>query len=272
MASDEGDVEALIAGRFPVIVIETHEESRALSLVRRAAARRGLTVRTWSVTRGLQTPAGTGALVGTQDPAVALRTIAGEREPGIVVLLDFHPFLSNPVHVRQIKEIAADYDAAARTVVLLGHQAEVPPEIAKLSARLELALPDNDAILRIVKEEVLAWQKAHDGADLKGEREVFDVFLRHLSGLTELDVRRLVRYAIQDDGLLGREDLPRARDQGNARSALAGAAKLVEAEYESPYLNHATLEPQTCTAWLKPEGFLEVWTSTQNGEASMASR
>ena len=209
MASDEGDVEALIAGRFPVIVIETHEESRALSLVRRAAARRGLTVRTWSVTRGLQTPAGTGALVGTQDPAVALRTIAGEREPGIVVLLDFHPFLSNPVHVRQIKEIAADYDAAARTVVLLGHQAEVPPEIAKLSARLELALPDNDAILRIVKEEVLAWQKAHDGADLKGEREVFDVFLRHLSGLTELDVRRLVRYAIQDDGLLGREDLPR---------------------------------------------------------------
>ncbi|TND05141.1 MAG: isoquinoline 1-oxidoreductase, beta subunit [Rhodocyclaceae bacterium] len=29
------------------------------------------------------------------------------------------------------------------------------------------------------------------------------------------------------------------------------------------------MEPQTCTAWLKPEGFLEVWTSTQNGEASL---
>ena len=68
---------------------------------------------------------------------------------------------------------------------------------------------------------------------------------------------------------LGREDLPRARDQGNARSALAGAAKLVEAEYESPYLNHATMEPQTCTAWFKADGSLEVWTSTQNGEASM---
>jgi isoquinoline 1-oxidoreductase beta subunit len=31
------------------------------------------------------------------------------------------------------------------------------------------------------------------------------------------------------------------------------------------------MEPQTCTAWLKPEGFLEVWTSTQNAEASMAA-
>ena len=25
-----------------------------------------------------------------------------------------------------------------------------------------------------------------------------------------------------------------------------------------------------CTAWIKPDGFVEVWTSTQNGEASLA--
>ncbi len=68
---------------------------------------------------------------------------------------------------------------------------------------------------------------------------------------------------------LGRTDSPRARDQGDTQSALAGAARVVEAEYDSPYLNHATMEPQTCTAWLKPEGFLEIWTSTQDGEASM---
>ncbi len=65
--------------------------------------------------------------------------------------------------------------------------------------------------------------------------------------------------------------LPQARKVGAADTALAGAAKVIEAEYSSPYLNHATMEPQTCTAWLKPEGFLEVWTSTQNGEASMTA-
>ncbi|HZV55226.1 MAG TPA: molybdopterin cofactor-binding domain-containing protein [Rhodocyclaceae bacterium] len=64
--------------------------------------------------------------------------------------------------------------------------------------------------------------------------------------------------------------LPRARNIGNVETAFAEAAQVVEAEYSSPYLNHATMEPMTCTAWLKPEGFLEVWTSTQNGEASMA--
>ncbi len=66
-------------------------------------------------------------------------------------------------------------------------------------------------------------------------------------------------------------NLPRARDIGNAQSALASVAKVVEAEYRSPYLNHATMEPQTCTAWFKPDGFLEVWTATQNGEASLAA-
>ncbi len=66
-------------------------------------------------------------------------------------------------------------------------------------------------------------------------------------------------------------DLPQARSVGSTREALAAAVKVVDAEYRSPYLNHATMEPQTCTAWLKPEGFLDVWTSTQNGEASLAA-
>jgi len=58
-------------------------------------------------------------------------------------------------------------------------------------------------------------------------------------------------------------------DQGDVTAALAGAAKVVEAEYASPYLSHATMEPMTCTAWFRPDGFLDVWTSTQNGEAAM---
>ncbi|MGE5169053.1 MAG: molybdopterin cofactor-binding domain-containing protein [Rudaea sp.] len=76
--------------------------------------------------------------------------------------------------------------------------------------------------------------------------------------------------AMLREGLAAR-DLPQARKLGDTAGALAGAAKVVEAEYRSPYLSHATMEPQTCTAWLKPEGFLDVWTSTQNAEASMAA-
>jgi isoquinoline 1-oxidoreductase beta subunit len=70
---------------------------------------------------------------------------------------------------------------------------------------------------------------------------------------------------------LDAKDLPTARKMGDTPAALASAAKVVEAEYSSPYLSHATMEPMTSTAWFKDDGTLEVWTSTQNGEASIAA-
>ncbi len=76
--------------------------------------------------------------------------------------------------------------------------------------------------------------------------------------------------ALLKDGLSAK-DLPTARKVGDAPGMMAAAAKVVESEYSSPYLSHATMEPMTSTAWFKGDGTLEVWTSTQNGEASIAA-
>jgi isoquinoline 1-oxidoreductase beta subunit len=61
-----------------------------------------------------------------------------------------------------------------------------------------------------------------------------------------------------------------ARRTGDVSAGFASATKLIEAEYASQYLAHATMEPQACTAWVRPDGFVEVWTSTQDGMASLA--
>jgi isoquinoline 1-oxidoreductase beta subunit len=50
--------------------------------------------------------------------------------------------------------------------------------------------------------------------------------------------------------------------KGDVGAALARAAKTVEAEYEVPYLAHATMEPLNCTAEVRP-GSCEIWTGTQ---------
>ena len=65
-------------------------------------------------------------------------------------------------------------------------------------------------------------------------------------------------------------DVPVARSDGDVDAAFADAAKIIEAEYHSGYLNHATMEPQTATA-LYTEDRLEVWCGTQNGEATIAA-
>src|SRR5688572_7646160 len=54
---------------------------------------------------------------------------------------------------------------------------------------------------------------------------------------------------------------------GNVDAVLASAARVLEAEYTYPFLAHATLEPQNCTASYAG-GKLELWAPTQSPEAN----
>jgi len=52
------------------------------------------------------------------------------------------------------------------------------------------------------------------------------------------------------------------KKEGDVDEALKGAAKVVEARYEYPFVNHCALEPMNTTASLK-NGRLEIWSPTQ---------
>lgn len=51
-------------------------------------------------------------------------------------------------------------------------------------------------------------------------------------------------------------------DKGEVDNAFAGAATTVEAFYTYPFVSHAPLEPQNCTAWYR-DGAVEIWAPTQ---------
>ena len=57
---------------------------------------------------------------------------------------------------------------------------------------------------------------------------------------------------------------------GDAKAAIAGAAKKVEATYNFPYQHHVTMEPMNATARYTADK-CEVWCGTQNGEAALAA-
>jgi len=57
---------------------------------------------------------------------------------------------------------------------------------------------------------------------------------------------------------------------GDTKEAISKASKTIEATYFYPFLNHATLEPQTATAKWTADS-CEAWVPTQDGEASLAA-
>ena len=67
---------------------------------------------------------------------------------------------------------------------------------------------------------------------------------------------------------LAADKAPIARKDGDTTQAFANAHKVLEAEYFTGFVNHATMEPQNATALYKLDE-LQVWVGTQNGEASI---
>ncbi len=76
-----------------------------------------------------------------------------------------------------------------------------------------------------------------------------------LADLTSAKLRAEFSELARKPGLVARND-------GDAAAALASAAKKIEAEYEVPYLAHATMEPLNCVVDLR-DGHCEIWTGTQ---------
>ncbi|MEO8464953.1 MAG: AAA family ATPase [Gammaproteobacteria bacterium] len=208
------ELEMLLASRFALIVIESREEARVLQLVREASLKvsrgRDWGVFQWTVTEGLRrVDRDLGSSQKTlAEPTQLLRHLKATPMAGIYVLLDFHPYLSDPVNVRLIKDIAQDYDTVPRTLVLMSHEVTVPQELEHLSARLPLAAPSRNERLMVITRVAKEWANANRGQPATIDKAALDHLIDNLAGLEAPDTERLARQAIFNDGALTMADIP----------------------------------------------------------------
>jgi hypothetical protein len=208
------ELQTLLSSRVALIVIESREEARVLALVQETSLKvrmgRGWGVFQWTVTEGLRridTDLG-GPQRTLSAPDQVLKHLKATPMAGIYVLLDFQPYLNDPVNVRLLKDIAQDYDRVARTVVLMSCDLTLPEELEHLAARLHLSMPSANERLMIVTRVAREWTAANPTKPVHLEPEALAKLVDNLNGLTASDAERLVRHAIFDHGTLTLSDMP----------------------------------------------------------------
>jgi len=209
---DSRDFAIVLRSRVPLVVVETHDENRALDLLQRVSRGQGQTLYRWTVTDGLDV-AGFGLRLESSaeytDPESLLRHLKDRAKPGIYALCDFHPWIKDhPTHIRLLKDIALRNEHGGITLVLISHSLVLPEELARFSARFQLSLPDQRQILELVRDEAGKWSSRNDGQRVRAESGILKQLAANLSGLTHAEVRRLARRAIVDDGAITASDLP----------------------------------------------------------------
>ena len=229
------DLEIILRSRTPLIVMETRDESRVLRMLQdigmRSSTSEYLPLFRWTITDGLQRlDIDLAPQLMNSEPADVLKHIRAVSKPGIYVLLDFHPFLDDPVHVRLIKDICIHYRDVPRQLVLISHQIRLPRELEAFSARVDMALPGNAERKAIIESVAREYSAANAGAQVQVDPKAYELLVRNLAGLTYGDTERLARNAIEVDGAITRSDLPGVMQ---AKYALLNHGGALHFEYDT---------------------------------------
>lgn len=156
-----------LKANFPLLSITTPEEGRVeLSLARVAVETKRKLYR-WTITKGLEefsTVDGSWAKTSLEaegDPNVVARVLGGrvsndDINNAIIAILDFLPYLKDPVVVRSLRDALPLAKDRFITGVFVGAQLDLPPELKREVSEVELPLPTEAELQGLIEATVEA--------------------------------------------------------------------------------------------------------------------
>lgn len=147
------EYKTLMRAKIGLTALITHEEIRAIDFIREIAGdpKVNRSVYTWTVTKGLKEIGSTDDLPDSEtcDPISALSAIENSKTNGIgkiFVLLDFNPYLKEPVIIRKIRDLSVSLENTRKSIVFVSSTFPIPEDLTKSIAILDLPLPDKEEI------------------------------------------------------------------------------------------------------------------------------
>lgn len=230
------DLQLLLQSKTSLLVIETFDEPKAMELLVSFFKTDPAPLYKWTLTEGLQ-------LVGLSvaqeektssgDLEKALVQIKQQSMQGIYVLCDIHPFLDEPKVIRLIKDILYN-PVPSHKIILLSHEMNLPAELARFAVKIPVAVPNDEEIMGLIRSEAECWARDNGKARIKVDSQALDALVNTLRGLPHMDVCRLARGAIANDGAITECDLPTVN---KAKFELMNMEGVLHFEYDTAKLS-----------------------------------
>jgi SpoVK/Ycf46/Vps4 family AAA+-type ATPase len=198
------ELSILLQAQYPLIYLVTSEEERAeQTIATLAQGRPTRRVFVWTVTHGIVEYGQPRNVTqhNTVSPQPAIEWAMRQREPGIFVFKDLHPFIDNAEVTRWLRDAIASFKGTQKTIILMSPMQTIPIELEKEVAVLDFPMPDMGELNQVLSQQL-------DQA--RGRRittEAREKLLKAALGLTRDEAEKVYRKAYVTANRLTEEEV-----------------------------------------------------------------
>ncbi len=211
------DLKTLILSHYPIILVDTVEEERAIQLLDTASEEIGLPIFEWSITHGLRRARDQRTVHSqTGDPVAALQHATDLRMESVFAFKDIKPHLEDPILQRSLRDACQQFRFSKSCLVLIGSGVELIPDLEHESVQFQLHLPTAEELGSLLDHTIQGVQQHHScEIALSGEQRQH--IIQALLGMTENQARQCILRAVLEDQRLDGDDIGNLQSMKAAR-------------------------------------------------------
>ncbi|HEY9633812.1 MAG TPA: AAA family ATPase [Coleofasciculaceae cyanobacterium] len=187
------ELNILIQAQYPLIYLVTSEEERAEKAIALIAQTKTHQRRVfvWTVTHGIVEYGQSRNVTqhNTVSPEAAIQWVIQQKESGIYIFKDLHPFIDAPATTRWLRDAIASFKGTQKAIILMSPMQQVPIEIEKEVVVLDFPLPDLSELNQVLSQQ-LEQSKAR-----RTTTETREKLLKAALGLTHDEAEKVYRKA-----------------------------------------------------------------------------
>jgi SpoVK/Ycf46/Vps4 family AAA+-type ATPase len=199
------ELNILVQAQYPLIYLITPEEERAEQAIEKIAKDNVeyKKVFVWTVTRGMveygQPRSSTQH--NTVSPEAAIEWTTRQKEGGIYIFKDLHPFIDGAVITRWLRDAIATFKGSDKVIILMSPVQTVPIELEKEVVVLDYPLPNLAELNQVLSERLLVSKTK------RLDTETREKLLKAALGLTKDEAEKVYRKAQVKAGRLTGEEV-----------------------------------------------------------------